>query len=237
MCCIPHPLHIRCAPVPCLLHSSHLFRGLAAQRDCSFRALRSFLTTALQSQTRQWYRCAICLCPVTLFAAAVSSLVTQRLSAFRSFLATAYRLCYAPRLTAESSEPSGKGFVPQPLPPVSSALTASSRSAFTRSLTLRRQPDSHARSMLASYLYSWLCTSGGVTVVPRSNLIPSAACRGLRPCLLAFLLLREMSADAATPERAKPPSPTTLTHAPTLCRKSSALHARRGLQGYKHINL
>ena len=52
VCSIPLPLHTRCAPVPCPLHSPHIFRGLAAQRDCSFRALRSSLTTALQSQTR-----------------------------------------------------------------------------------------------------------------------------------------------------------------------------------------
>ena len=198
---------------------------------------RLFLPLSLQSQTRNVVSLSGCLCPDSLFAAAVSSLVTQRLSAFRSCLAPAYRLCYAPRLSAESSEPSGKGFVPQPLPPVSSALTASSRSAFTRPLTLRRRPDSHAQRWVAFYLYSWLCAGGGVTVVPRSNLIPSAACRGLRPCLLAFLLLQEMSADAATPERAKLPSPTTLTHAPSACRISPVSHARRGLQGYKHINL
>jgi len=75
VCSIPLPLHTRCAPVPCPLHSPHIFRGLAAQRDCSFRALRSSLTTALQSQTRRWYRCAMCLCPDTLFEAAVSSFV------------------------------------------------------------------------------------------------------------------------------------------------------------------
>ena len=171
----------------------------------------------------------------SLFAAAVSSLVSQRLYAFRSYLAPAYRLCYAPRLSAESSEPSGKGFVPQPLPTVSSALTAPSRSASTRSLTLRRRPDSHARSVLASCLYSTVNASGGVTVVPRPNLIPSAACRAVPAWLLAFLLLREMSADAATPERAKPPSPTTLTHAPASCRISPASHARPGPRVYIHI--
>ena len=37
---------------PLTLRSAHIFRGLAGKRDCSFRALRSFLTTALQSQTR-----------------------------------------------------------------------------------------------------------------------------------------------------------------------------------------
>ena len=41
VCSIPLPLHIRCAPVPCPLHSSHLFRGLAARRDCSFRCRSS----------------------------------------------------------------------------------------------------------------------------------------------------------------------------------------------------
>ena len=91
--------------IPLALHSAHIFRGLAGQRDCSFRALRSFLTPALQSQTRQAVSLSGCLCPVTLFVAAVSSLVTQRLSAFRSSLAPAYRLCCAPRLYAESSEP------------------------------------------------------------------------------------------------------------------------------------
>ena len=75
MCSISHPLYIRCAPVPCLLHSPHLFRGLAAKRDCSFRALRSFLTTALQSQTRPEVSLSGCLCPDSLFGAAVSSFV------------------------------------------------------------------------------------------------------------------------------------------------------------------
>ena len=114
------------------------------------RKARLFLPLTLQSQTRRWHRCAMCLCPAARFAAAVSSLVTQRLSAFRSYLASAYRLCYAPRLSAESSEPSDKGFVPQPLPPVSSALTAPSRSASTRSLTSRRRPDSPVRMSLPS---------------------------------------------------------------------------------------
>ena len=142
--------------------------------------------SVLWSFTRRRYRFAMCLCPDSLFAAAVSSLVTQRLSAFRSYLAPAYRLCYALRLSAESSEPSGKGFVPQPLPTVSSALTAPSRSASTRSLTSRRRPDSPVPTPLPLYFYSWFSACGGVTVISRSNLIPSATCRGLRPCLLAI---------------------------------------------------
>ena len=36
---------------------------------------RLFLPLPLQSQTRRWYRCAMCLCPDTLFGAAVSSFV------------------------------------------------------------------------------------------------------------------------------------------------------------------
>ena len=167
----------------------------------------------------------------SLFVAAVSSLVTQRLSAFRSFLATAYILCYAPRLSAESSEPSGKGFVPQPLPPVSSALTATSRSASTRSLTLRRRPDSFDSPSLALYLDAGGIASGGKTVSSSNHPHPVRRLPRLSPCLLAVLLLREMSADAATPERAKPPSPISLTHAPASNRKSPASHAQSGLPG------
>ena len=222
VCSIPLPLHIRYAPVPCPLHSPHIFRGLAPQRDCSFRALRSFLTTALQSQTRNAVSLSGYLCPDSLFAAAVSSLVTQRLSAFRSYLAPAYRLCCAPRLSAESSEPSGKGFVPQPLPTVSSALTASSRSASTRSLTSRRRPDSHAQRWVAFYLYSWLCASGGVTVVPRSNLIPSAACRAVPACLLTSY----ETLSASLPETRKMSSPPILTHASAYCQERPASPAR-----------
>ena len=61
--------------IPLTLHSTHIFRGLAAQRDCSFLALRSFLTTALQSQTRPEESLSGCLCPDSLFGAAVSSFV------------------------------------------------------------------------------------------------------------------------------------------------------------------
>ena len=131
----------------------------------------------------------------------------------------------------------GTGFPPSlPSPPVSSSLpattphpSASSKNIppparLSRPKRCGRVPLFHHRA------------SGGVTVVPRSNLIPSAACRGLRPCLLAFLLLREMSADAATPERAKPPSPPTLTHAPASCRKSPTSHARPEVQGYKNLS-
>ena len=50
----------------------------------------------------------------------------------------------------------------------------------------------------------------------------------LSPCLLAVLLLREMSADAATPERAKPPSHPILTHACAYCQDGPAAPARTG---------
>ena len=96
----------------------------------------------------------------------------------------------------------------------------------TLSTSLSGRPDSFDSPSLALYLDADGSTSGGVTVIPRSNLIPSAACRGLRPCLLAVLLLREMSANAATPERAKPPSPTTLTHASAYCQERPVSPAR-----------
>ena len=194
-----------------------------------------FLPLSLQSQTRNAVSLSGCLCPDSLFAAAVSSLVTQRLSAFRSYLAPAYRLCYAQRLSAESSEPSGKGFVPQPLPTVSSALTAPSRSASTRSLTLRRRPDSFDSPSLALYLDANGSASGGITVSSSNYPHPVRRLPRLSPCLLAILLLQEMSAIAATPERAKPPSPPPLTNARTLCRKSPASPARNRLPGYTII--
>ena len=59
-------------------------------------------------------------------------------------------------------------------------LYASNPAAPTHSTSQTGRPDSHARRLVASYLYSKLCASGGKTVVPRSNLIPSAACRGYR---------------------------------------------------------
>ena len=73
---------------PLTLCSAHILRVLAAMRDCSFRALRSFLTTALQSQTRPEVSLSGCLCPDTLFGAAVSSFVdadTVRISVVPPF--------------------------------------------------------------------------------------------------------------------------------------------------------
>ena len=60
----------------------------------------------------------------------------------------------AASVSAESSEPSGKEAVPPSLPPVSSALTALSRSASTRSLTSRRRPDSPVPTPLPLCFYS-----------------------------------------------------------------------------------
>ena len=62
---------------------------------CAIRAVGPFLLAARQSR-----QACSALAPHRRFAAAVSSLVTQRLSAFRSYLASAYRLCYAPRVIA-----------------------------------------------------------------------------------------------------------------------------------------
>ena len=122
-----------------------------------------------------------------------------------------------------------------PSPPVSSSLPAPTPHPSTSSKNIP-PPARLSRPKRCGLVPQFHhCASGGMTFVPRSNLIPSAACRGLRPCLLAFLLLQEMSADAATPERAKPPSPTTLTHAPTSCRNRPTSHARPEVQGYIHI--
>ena len=97
--------------------------------------------------------------------------------------------------------------------------------------SLSGRPDSFDSPSLALYLDADGSASGGVSLHPSYHPHPVRRLPRLSPCLLAFLLLREMSADAATPERAKPPSPISLTHAPTSCRKSPASHARNGLPG------
>ena len=135
MCCIPHPLHIRCAPVPCPLHSSHLFRGLAAKRDCSFRALRSSLTTALQSQTRNAVSLSGCLCPDTLFGAAVSSFVD----------ADTVRIPLVPRSSVQTLLCSAvfRGVIGAFRQTAPTSLTASSLRCLIRSRLLRHHFGTH----------------------------------------------------------------------------------------------
>ena len=109
----------------------------------------------------------------------------QRLSAFRSCLPPAYRLCYASQSSAESPEPSSKEFLRHSLLPVSVALTAPACSASTTELTLRRRPDSPVRK-----LWRWWSNSKGSacsrdTLISRINVLPPVACRadtGLPPC-------------------------------------------------------
>ena len=67
VCSIPLPLHTRCAPVPCPLHSPHIFRGLAAKRVSDQPTRNPYRISVLWSFTRRRYRYAMCLCPVTLF--------------------------------------------------------------------------------------------------------------------------------------------------------------------------
>ena len=98
--------------------------------------------------------------------------------------------------------------------------------ASTCSTSLPGRPDSHVLAVLPSVAILEGSASGGMTVISRPNLIPSATCRAVPACLLAVLLLREMSADAATPERAKPPSHPILTHASAYCQEGPASPAR-----------
>ena len=125
------------------------------------------------------------------------------------------------------------GFPPSlPSPPVSSSLPAPTPHPSTSSKDIPpparlSRPNRCGRVPLFHH-----CASGGVTVVPRSNLIPSAACRGLRPCLLTSY----ETLSASLPETRKMSSPTTLTHAPVSCRISPASHARRGVPGYKNLS-
>ena len=161
--------------IPLTLHSTHIFRGLAAKRYCSLRYRSSHRLARGRIYVRQRYSP---LRSVPSFP--------QVVTAFRSFLPSADTTCYAPQSSTESSEPSGRLLVPRRLPPVSAALPVSDCSATTTELTLRRLPDSPVPMSLPSYLYSRIGASGGVTLITRSNLFPSATCRGLRPCLLAI---------------------------------------------------
>lgn len=83
----------------------------------------------------------------SLFATSVSISVTQRLSAFWSFLPPAYRLCYASQFSAESSEPFSKEFLRHSLLPVSAAFTAPNYFASTTMLTSCRRPDAPVRML------------------------------------------------------------------------------------------
>ena len=98
------------------------------------------------------------------------------------------------------------------------------------STSLTGRPDSHARSVWASCLYSWLCTGGGNTIPPRPNFLSSAACRAVPAWLLCHLCQSAASADAEATACPKQHRLTILTHAPTSCRKSPTSHARPGVQ-------
>ena len=111
-----------------VLHSANApFRTHLPRARCTARL---FLTLSLQSQTRQ--RKLLCpdslLGPLALSSSrlgresklallslrSVGSVLrsvpswTQTLSAFRSYLPAAYRVCFAPQSSAESSEPSSR---------------------------------------------------------------------------------------------------------------------------------
>ena len=131
----------------------------------------------------------------------------QRLSAFRSCLPPAYRLCYALHSSAESPEPSSKEFLRHSLLPVSVALTAPACAASTTELTLRRRPDSPVRRSVrsASIQLSCMWRSRRTTSL---QLLPSATCRGLRPCPLVTFASCEDAAIAATSHQSKVTRPT-----------------------------
>ena len=173
----------------------------------------------------------VMLCPARNSPLRSVPSLPQRLSAFRSCLPPAYRLCFASQSSAESPEPSSKEFLRHSLLPVSAAFTAPNRFASTTMLTSCRRPDAPVRMLWRLCFYSWFSASGGVTLISRSNLIPSATCRAVPACLLTSY----ETLSAALPETRKMSSPPTLTHALALCRISPASHARPGQQGYKHI--
>ena len=105
----------------------------------------------------------------------------------------------------------------------------------TLSTSLSGRPDSFDSLSLAMYLDADGSASGGVAVSSSYHPYPVRRLPRLSPCLLAVLLLQEMSANAAAPERAKPPSPPTLTHASAYYQERPASPARNGLPGHTII--
>ncbi len=108
-------------------------------------------------------------------------------------------------------------------------LSAYNHAAPTHSTSLPGRPDSHAPASLPLYCYSWLGASGGVTFLPRSNLIPSAAGRAVPAWLLCHLCQAAASAEAEATSCPKQHRPILLTRAPASCRISPTSHARPGV--------
>ena len=186
----------------------------------AIRAVGPFLLAA-----RQRKQACSALAPQRRFGAAVSSFVD----------ADTVRIPVVPPCSVQSLLCSAvfRGVIGAFRQTAPASLTASSHRCLIRSRLLRHHFGTHL-APAAGLSRPKRCgrvslfrhrASGGVTVIPRSNLIPSAACRGLRPCLLAVLLLREMSAAAATPERAKQPSLPILTHVSVYCQEGPAAPA------------
>ena len=229
MCSISHPLHIRCAPVPCLLHSPHLFRGLAAQRVCSFRALRSSLTTALQSQTRQSGIPIGMFVPGSLFGAAVSSFVD----------ADTVRIPVVPPCSVQSLLCSAvfRGVIEAFRQTAPASLTASSLRCLTRSRLLRHHFGTHLAPAAGLSRFK---LSGILLLLDCKCKRRSDRCTPLKPHPVRRLPRRTglpardfcpsgFTADAVKPPCQKPPSPPILTHASAYCQERPASPARTGL--------
>ena len=184
------------------------FRGLAEEARLSilFQSLvpRSITT---RRDSPAVLPLVVLLCPARYSPLRSVPSLPQRLSAFRSCLPPAYRLCYASQSSAESPEPSSKEFLRHSLLPVSVALTASACFASTTEFTLRRRPDSPVRRSLrpTSIRLSYMWRSHRTTSL---QLFPSATCRGLRPCPLVTFASCEDAAIAATSHQSKVTRPT-----------------------------
>ena len=162
------------------------FRGLAEEARLSilFQSLvpRSITT---RRDSPAVLPLVVLLCPARYSPLRSAPSLPQRLSAFRSCLPPAYRLCYASQTSAESPEPSSKEFLRHSLLPVSVALTAPACFASTTELTLRRRPDSPVRKLWRWWFYSKGSTCSRDTLISRINVLPPVACRadtGLPPC-------------------------------------------------------
>ena len=201
-----------------VLHSADApFRTHLPRARCTARL---FLPLSLQSQTRQ----RKLLCPDSLFGAAVSSFVD----------ADTVRIPVVPPCSVQSLLCSAvfRGVIGAFQQTAPASLTASSLRCLIRSRLLRHHFGTHL-APAAGLSRPKRCgrvplfhhrASGGVNFLPRSNLIPSAACRAVPACLLTSY----ETLSASLPETRKMSSPPILTHASAYCQERPASPARTG---------
>ena len=185
----------------------------------AIRAVGPFLLAA-----RQRKQACSALAPQRRFGAAVSSFVD----------ADTVRIPVVPPCSVQSLLCSAvfRGVIEAFRQTAPTSLTASSLRCLIRSRLLRHHFGTHLVPA-AGLSRPKRCgrvplfhhrASGGVNFLPRSNLIPSAACRAVPACLLTSY----ETLSASLPETRKMSSPPILTHASAYCQERPASPARTG---------